>query len=265
MMAQNDPLGPTVTHTEIEVGLGKLGLQRGDAVEVHSSLRSFGWVEGGATAVIDALMNVIGEEGALVMSAYPLSPAIPLIPEEIARGITWKCRKLSADSTEKTGLGAVVDEFKQRPDVVLGTGLHRVCAWGRDAHLHRQGYSYLLEIDGWTLLLGVNVHSCSSLHVAERVGIPEEVRRLHQLPDDIRQAHPADEWAIGYGGTPNDAWMTVWQEAQQRQLLRQQWIGQAACTLFKANALVTIYEDFLRSDPYTLFGVERDRDTLTHV
>ena len=41
----------TITQKEIEAGLRELGLRRGDAVEVHSSLSSFGWVEGGATAV----------------------------------------------------------------------------------------------------------------------------------------------------------------------------------------------------------------------
>jgi hypothetical protein len=36
---------------------------------------------------------------------------------------------------------------------VYGTGIHRVCAWGRDAQQHSKGYEYLLDIDGWVLLL----------------------------------------------------------------------------------------------------------------
>ncbi len=40
-----------VTRLAIEDGLRALGLARGDAAEVHSSLSSFGWVEGGAAAV----------------------------------------------------------------------------------------------------------------------------------------------------------------------------------------------------------------------
>jgi aminoglycoside 3-N-acetyltransferase len=96
----------SVTEKDIAAGLRDLGLRRGDAVEVHSSLSSFGWVKGSATTVIEALMQVVSEEGALVMSAYPVSPPIPLTEEEEARGITWKVRILDPHSDERTGLGS---------------------------------------------------------------------------------------------------------------------------------------------------------------
>src|SRR5262245_42415204 len=132
-----------VTHSLIEAGLRSIGLGRGDAVEVHSSLRAFGWVEGGAATIVDTLMQVVGLEGALVMSAYRVSGAIPLTPEEQARGITWKVKVLAEDSPEPIGLGAVVAEFLRRPGVVCGSGIHQVCAWGHDAQRHQQGYQYL--------------------------------------------------------------------------------------------------------------------------
>jgi aminoglycoside 3-N-acetyltransferase len=55
------PKTVTLTRTAIEEGLRRIGLSRGDIVEVHSSLSSLGWVEGGAATVVDALMNVVGE------------------------------------------------------------------------------------------------------------------------------------------------------------------------------------------------------------
>jgi aminoglycoside N3'-acetyltransferase len=58
-----------VTQAMIESGLQQLGLRRGDAVEVHSSLSHFGEVAGGASTVIAALINTVGEDGALVMSS----------------------------------------------------------------------------------------------------------------------------------------------------------------------------------------------------
>lgn len=60
MEAASNPL----TKRDIEEGLRKLGLDRGDVTEVHSSLSSFGKVRGGASTVVDALMNVVGEDGA---------------------------------------------------------------------------------------------------------------------------------------------------------------------------------------------------------
>ena len=59
-----------LTEKEIMDDLRKLGIARGTAVEVHSSLSSVGFVEGGAPTVIHALMHVVGEEGTIVMSAY---------------------------------------------------------------------------------------------------------------------------------------------------------------------------------------------------
>jgi aminoglycoside N3'-acetyltransferase len=247
----------TITQDEIEVGLHELGLRRDDAVEVHSSLSSFGWVEGGATTIIEALMHVVDKEGAVVMSAYPVSPPVPLTEEEKTRGIAWKVRILDPDSDEKTGLGIIADTFRRHPDVICGTEFHRGCAWGRDAHLHCENYYHLLEIDGWALLLGVGIDRCSSMHAAEEVPIPEEITKRFEVPADILQDYPEDRWAIGYGSTPNDPWAKVWAEAQRRGLVRTRTIGQSECKLFKARAMTSIYEDMRRTDPFALFGVKK--------
>jgi aminoglycoside 3-N-acetyltransferase len=51
---------PSVTERAIAEGLRSLGLDRSSAVIVHSSLRSFGYVEGGALAVGRAIVDVCG-------------------------------------------------------------------------------------------------------------------------------------------------------------------------------------------------------------
>ena len=50
----------TFTQKDIVDDLKRLGLERGAAVEVHSSLSRIGMVEGGAPTVIRALMEVVG-------------------------------------------------------------------------------------------------------------------------------------------------------------------------------------------------------------
>jgi len=55
---------------DIVSGFKELGLDRGDIVLVHSSFKSFGGVEGGPQTVIDALLEVLGEEGTLVMPTF---------------------------------------------------------------------------------------------------------------------------------------------------------------------------------------------------
>jgi len=39
---------------------------------------------------------------------------------------------------------------------------------GCDMQLHSKGYQYLLDIDGWVLLLGVGVDRCASLHLPKK-------------------------------------------------------------------------------------------------
>lgn len=52
---------------DITVLLLELGIQKGDQIMVHSSLKSLGYVDGGADAVIDAILETIGQEGTLLV------------------------------------------------------------------------------------------------------------------------------------------------------------------------------------------------------
>lgn len=46
-----------------------IGITKGMMLEVHSSLSSFEYVEGGAETVTDALMECVGETGSIFMQA----------------------------------------------------------------------------------------------------------------------------------------------------------------------------------------------------
>jgi aminoglycoside N3'-acetyltransferase len=248
------------TQKDIVDDLKRLGLVRGVAVEVHSSLSSMGAIEGGAPAVINALMEVVGEEGAIVMSAYLVTPPLPLTEEEKKKGIIAKVRLLDENEDCKTGMGIIVDTFCKYPNTHLGKGEHRVCAWGRDAELHTRGYEYLLSVDGWVLLIGVDINRCSCMHTAEdKVGLPEELIAHFQLPEEIQRQYPKDEWYVQYSDPqkplPVDAWGKVQLEADTRGLIRKGTIGKAECMLFKGRSVVDIYEVYLRTDPFELFGV----------
>ena len=253
----------SLTQKDIVDDLKRLGLARGIAVEVHSSLSSIGFVEGGALTVINALMDVVGEEGAIVMSAYLVTPLIPLTEEEKRKGITAKVRKLDENSDCKTGMGVIVDTFRKLPNTYLGKGINRVCAWGHNAKLHCQGYEYLLSIDGWVLLIGVDIHRCSCMHTAEdKVAMPREIVELFELPEEIQQQYPKADWYVEYQDhqkpIPEDAWGKIQIEAERRGLIKRGYIGKAECMFFKAMPVVALYEEFLRTEPFALFGIEKE-------
>lgn len=58
-----------VTKQELKQALLDLGVSKGMTLEVHSSLSSFGNLEGGAMTLIDTLKELVTEEGSVFMLA----------------------------------------------------------------------------------------------------------------------------------------------------------------------------------------------------
>ena len=61
----------------------ELGVTKGDVLFIHSSYKSFGGVEGGPQTVINALLDVIGPEGTLIM---------PTFNYDFLKGAPWDIR-----------------------------------------------------------------------------------------------------------------------------------------------------------------------------
>ena len=61
---------PIVTQQDVAEAFLEVGLALGDAVVVHASLSSFGYVEGGADAVVEAVLSVVGLEGTVVFPTF---------------------------------------------------------------------------------------------------------------------------------------------------------------------------------------------------
>ena len=61
---------PLVTGDDIVRGVRQLGVKDGDLLQVHSSLSSFGYVEGGADAVVGALLEAVGSGGTVMVPTF---------------------------------------------------------------------------------------------------------------------------------------------------------------------------------------------------
>lgn len=125
---------------EIIQKLKEVGLKNGDTVMVHTSLGKMGYVCGGAQAVIEALMEVVGDSGTIMM---PTQSWKNLDPET---GVHWEADQkdwqLIRDNwpaydknlTPTNTMGAVAEMFRQVPGSVRSDHPARsVCAWGRYA------------------------------------------------------------------------------------------------------------------------------------
>ena len=125
---------------EIIQKLKEVGLKSGDTVMVHTSLGKMGYVCGGAQAVIEALMEVVGDSGTIMM---PTQSWKNLDPET---GVHWEAEQkdwqpirdnwpaYDKNLTPTNTMGAVAEMFRQVPGSVRSDHPARsVCAWGRYA------------------------------------------------------------------------------------------------------------------------------------
>jgi aminoglycoside N3'-acetyltransferase len=244
----------SLTQADLEHGFREIGLSKGMFVEVHSSLSSFGHVDGGAVSVINALMEILGQRGALIMPTFPFSPSLPLSDEDERRGITYKIEVFDECSDVPSGMGIIPDTFRKMPMVRTGKGAHRVSAWGKDIEENCKGFTNLIEKDGYALLIGVDIYRLTSMHYMESK-LPAKIRNIYVASEEMFEYYPKDKWYIEMGTPPVKAWYTIQNEAYKKGLIADLAIGKSKCMFFKVNDVIRIYERAIETDPYGLFGM----------
>ena len=176
----------TVIKADIVDALTALGLKNGDSVMVHASLSRIGYVCGGAQAVIEALIEVVGPEGTVMMPTQSWKNLDP------KTGVHWDADEADWDRirenwpaydkaiTPTNTMGAVSEMFRSWPGTIRSDHPARsVAAWGRNAKYLTENHDLsnifgdgspigkLYELDGKVLLMGVDHDKNTSLHLAD--------------------------------------------------------------------------------------------------
>jgi len=247
----------SVRKEDIKNGLTRLGLKKGDSVGVHSSLSRFGHVEGGADAVIDALIETVGEQGNIVMSTHSANLSEDKrTPEEKAMGVSWLCRILPYDANSTpVRTGVIPETFRKRKGVFRGSDpSNSVAAMGPRARKLSEGWHRLLELDGYILLIGVGLESCSAMHLAEkRVRFPDRILRMITSPKWFVEKYPGEEWEWDIGPYPDFAKLT--QPCLERGIMKTVTMGEATLKLVRLIELIDLYVEYLEKDPDLFYHV----------
>lgn len=243
-----------VTKEQLKNALSELGVSRGMTLEVHSSLSSFGELEGGALTVIDTLKELVTEEGSIFMPALRLSPELELTDEDRRLGITVKIQVLDPDA-DRTAMGIVADTFRKLPDTFTGRDTISTSGWGRHGRdALTGGLDYPIHNGGKALMLGVDIYKLTAMHYVEDI-TPEEINAKFAPSDEVNAVYPPDKWFIETGHPPVKAWYTIQRMAYERGLIRERMIGSCKAMFFGIWDVVSIYENELRRDPFGLWGM----------
>ena len=248
-----------LTKDDIITGLHALGMRAGMGVMVHSSLRSFGHVEGGAVTVIEAVMDVLTPDGTLLMPSF--NHGAPF--EHNGPGVY-------DPRVTPTINGAIPDAFWRMPNVLRSLDpTHPIAAWGKHAqrytqHHHRtltmgpQSPLGLLHADGgYGLLLGIDTTYNTFHHVVETtLNSPCLGKRTEAYP----VAAP-DGLHLGGGVHLVQGRTWGWRDGEcpftdenrygalmaERGLLQQAVIGECPATLFKLQDCFDVVAELLRN------------------
>lgn len=214
-MSEADVVGRSVvaqTCESLMADLANLGITKGSTLLVHSSLKAFGWVSGGAEAVLQALSALITSNGTIIMPSQspgltdPSGWEAPPVPESWFDVIRSSMPAFDPQRTPSQGMGRIAELFRCWPDVARSNHpTSSFAAWGRhalditkdqplaDPFGANSPLSKIYELDAQILLAGVGFECCTALHFAERLAWPNQERRREGSPINI-DGHRVWSW-----------------------------------------------------------------------
>ena len=152
----------------------KLGIKKGDVILMHSSYKSLGELDGGAKAFYDTMLEVLGDEGTLVIPT--------LSYESVTRD-----NPVFDLKTTPSCIGYLTEYFRTKVDGVVRSvhPTHSCCAVGKYAEEitkshyldvtpvgENSPFRKLVEYSGKILMLGCDPRRNTSMHGVEETAEP---------------------------------------------------------------------------------------------
>src|SRR6202021_640133 len=218
MVGEMEQLAP-YTVQSLGSELRALGLTSGDTVLPPSSARSLGFVAGGTQAVVQALLDVLGPAGTLVVPTHtpdntdPADWCNPPVPESWWPAIRAQAPGFDRSRTPSRWMGVIAETVRTWPGALrsdhpqvsfAALGRHAAAVTGghqlSDALGESSPLGAIYRLDGKVLLLGCGHDSNTSLHLAEwRQKSPPQAA----TGASVRRPDGAREW-ISVTGVADD-------------------------------------------------------------
>jgi aminoglycoside 3-N-acetyltransferase len=240
-----------VTRKMITDGLRGLGLLEGNIVLVHSSLSSFGHVEGGAGAVIDALWDAVGPAGLLCFPTLSYGKFGPDNPPPPFDPAATRCI-----------VGQIPETFRLRPGVIRSLHpTHSIAAYGPRAGEFLAGHEdsetpcgpnspwrRLCDCRGSVLMIGCGTGPMTLSHGPEEV-LHKETRCTPPVRCQIKSPDGWIERMLRLHGPyqrPGPDRTHLESAAEERGALRRTKIGNSVMLLIGASAVWEIMSEWCK-------------------
>lgn len=209
------------TLESLHFDLAKLGVEKGDTIMVHASMRAVGKLLGGPDLLIDAMLKAVGEHGTLMMYTACDSPfddiGRNIYNSEEEAFIKEHCPPFDPNTARANrGHGVLAEFFRTRPGAISSYQISsRMTALGdKAAHLtedHPFNYGLgldspldkLCRLNGKVLLVGSDHDQVTLLHFAEAIApIQEKILEKFVVPllvDGERKWLPVEEFNSSTG------------------------------------------------------------------
>ena len=188
-----------ITETQLVKDLQGLGLKPGDTVMLHASVKAVGWIVGGPDVIIQAILDVIGPQGTLMMYAgWEEAPYLTIALEE-GQGEAYlaECPAFDPERSRANRKWSILTEYlrtwpgarrSNHPEAsVVAVGAK--AAWLTKDHPLYYPYgpgspfAKLCEAGGKVLLLGSPLNAVTVLHYAETIAeIPDKRIVRYRMP-----------------------------------------------------------------------------------
>ncbi|MGH2351963.1 MAG: AAC(3) family N-acetyltransferase [Chloroflexota bacterium] len=255
---------PPVDRADMVRDLWNMGLRTGDSVLVHSAMSRIGNVQGGAAAVVDAFLEVLGPHGTLAVPTFPFTGSM------LAH--VRSDPEFDVDETPSL-MGTITEEVRTHSGALRSLEpTHPVAAFGPRAaflvedHLNSEGscdahsplYRLTLPVaadpgESYVLLIGVNFRNCTLLHTAEEVARVPFIDFKTRYRVRGRTRRGAYALSIYCHSTPLRAnFPAIEPVLLERNRLAIGRVGSAECRLARASDILEAARDRLATDPYFL-------------
>lgn len=111
------------TRADLSAGLRRLGINPGDTICFHVSMKSIGYVIGGTRSIVEGLIDAVGATGTIMMPTYsgdlsdPAEWRAPSVPKDRISDIRDALPPYDAVKTPTRGMGQVAEYFRSYPGV----------------------------------------------------------------------------------------------------------------------------------------------------